>query len=114
MRCVEISWPPCEMNNLTSTKPNRRHSYPMPPGCALRRPRRHQADLPKGGARIAQPFKVGNHVNPAISPEGTADARFIQHPRFSRPFGTYLFRARTPNLERLGYCHSSLRDEPAK
>ena len=72
----------------------------------------HAAEcLPKGETTIAPCFNMG-YADPTMkSPEGTVDKAVIKHLPFSRPFGTYFLRTLVPNLERLGYSRSSLRDE---
>src|SRR5258708_4726990 len=65
-----------------------------------------------GGMKRQQPnlSRLGGTSKSAASPEGTADIGRIGA-KISRPFGTYDFRL-APNLERLGYSRTSLRDEP--
>src|SRR5947209_18912071 len=59
---------------------------------------------------IAQPFKVGCACPKQISPEGTAESRVLYESSVSRPFGTYRGIHMIPNLERLGYSRTSLRE----
>src|SRR5689334_8394038 len=62
---------------------------------------------------IAQPFKVEYAHEEQTSPEGTAESLTYerkQNGTFSRPFGTKSSSRCVPNLERLGYSQSSLRD----
>jgi len=84
------------------------------------RRREGKAVLPKGGTTtIAQPFKVG-YARPksrsvpkgrlTSNPKGIALCKDMHS--LSRPFGTHAIRkSEVPNLERLGYFQSSLRDE---
>ena len=84
----------------------------MPLGFPTRKP--SGGPVPEGHPIIAQRFNVGISAGTSVSPDGTAD-RFARRrgsgTEFSRPFGTYPHFAVDPNIEMLGYSHSSLRDE---
>src|SRR6266702_309570 len=64
--------------------------------------------VPEGHATIAQRFNVGLMSRERSSPEGTAET-----PRepSAVPSGLTIAYLRLPNVETLGYCRASLRDE---
>jgi hypothetical protein len=64
--------------------------------------------IPKGYAKIAQGFNLGKKWNIFMSPEGTAET--IESTLSAVPSGLgYL--AGVPNVQTLGYCRPSRRDE---
>jgi hypothetical protein len=61
----------------------------------------------------SRPCGIGKAGGDHINPEGMADSLAFGRKcngTFSRPFGTTASSDSSPNLERLGYSHSSLRD----
>ena len=62
---------------------------------------------PGGMADNSPTFQRWDLDSAGKSPEGTAETMH----RVSRPFGTYARRTAVPNVETLGYCRTSLRDD---
>ena len=91
----------------------------MPLGFRCRR--KHEASLPEGDMTIAEPFQGWvRSTEDLTSPErdgrlqlqGISVRTDVGHPAFSRPVGTQCNRKFVvPNLQRLGYCQTSLRDK---
>src|SRR6266446_8041924 len=67
-----------------------------------------QSPVPEGHATIAQRFNVGLISSERSSPEGTAET--AREPS-AVPSGLTTGYLSVPNLETLGYCRASLRDE---
>ena len=64
--------------------------------------------VPEGHATIAQRFNVGFMSSERLSPEGTAES--AREPS-AVPSGLTTGYLSLPNVETLGYCRASLRDE---
>src|SRR5712691_2373783 len=69
---------------------------------------KRQSPVPEGHATIAQRFNVGLISNERSSPEGTAET--AREPS-AVPSGLTTGYLVLPNVETLGYCRASLRDE---
>jgi len=67
-----------------------------------------QSPVPEGHATIAQRFNVGLISSERSSPEGTAET--ARDPS-AIPSGLPTGYLSLPNVETLGYCRASLRDE---
>ena len=67
-----------------------------------------QSPVPEGHATIAQRFNVGLISSERSSPEGTAET--ARDPS-AVPSGLPTGYLSLPNVETLGYCRASLRDE---
>src|SRR6266478_9294625 len=67
-----------------------------------------QSPVPEGHATIAQRFNVGLMSSERLSPEGTAES--AREPS-AVPSGLTAGYLSLPNVETLGYCRASLRDE---
>src|SRR5438034_11637461 len=67
-----------------------------------------QSSVPEGHATIAQRFNVGLISMARSSPEGTAET--AREPS-AVPSGLTTAYLSLPNVETLGYCRASLRDE---
>ena len=67
-----------------------------------------QSPVPEGHATIAQRFNVGLIGSERSSPEGTAET--AREPS-AVPSGLTTGYLSLPNVETLGYCRASLRDE---
>ena len=72
--------------------------------------------VPEGQARIAQRFNVGDGDSDCVSPEGTAEVTSgatVSGADSAVPSGLDSLCC-CPNVETLGYCQPSLRDENPK
>ena len=67
-----------------------------------------KSPVPEGHATIAQRFNVGLISSDRSSPEGTAETA---HEPSAVPLGLIAGYLSLPNVETLGYCRASLRDE---
>src|SRR5437879_3437781 len=67
-----------------------------------------QTPVPEGHATIAKRFNVGSISAGSSSPEGTAE---MARDPSAVPSGLTTIYLVLPNVETLGYCRASLRDE---